>query len=184
MTAWVRGGLPPPGGQGSNVYVRNITFPSGCPAGRIGDRGDREIAYVEDAYVPFLAPRFRYRNTPCASETFAKSFADFRASISRKSGHKKFHEKSSTNSTSRDTNFFHGERLWEGAWGHNILLGFTDISFLVIVQKRPFVHNSVRTFWRVCSQLGGVFAILFEVLLIENQEEIHHFAGLRARSCH
>ena len=46
-------------------------------------------------------------------------------------------------------------------------------------QKRPFVHNSV------CSQfLEGLFAILadcspilFEVLLIEIQEEIHRFAG-------
>ena len=40
------------------------------------------------------------------------------------------------------------------------------------IQKRPFVHNSV------CSQfLEGLFAILFEVLSIEIQEEIHHFAG-------
>ena len=46
-------------------------------------------------------------------------------------------------------------------------------------EKRPFVHNSV------CSQfLEGLFAIsaecfaiLFEVLLTEIQEEIHHFAG-------
>ena len=42
----------------------------------------------------------------------------------------------------------------------------------VLLQKRPFVHNSV------CPQfLEGVFAILFEVLLIEIQQEIHHFAG-------
>ena len=26
-----------------------------CPAGRLGDRGDREIVYVPDVYVPFLA---------------------------------------------------------------------------------------------------------------------------------
>ena len=48
-----------------------------------------------------------------------------------------------------------------------------------ILQKRLFVHNSV------CSQFleglvrnfGAVFAILFEALLIETPEEIHHFAG-------
>ena len=47
-------------------------------------------------------------------------------------------------------------------------------------QKRPFVHNSG------CSQFseglfaifGGVFAILFELLLIEIEEEIRHFAVL------
>ena len=30
---------------------------SGYPAGRIGDRGDREFVYVPNVYVPFLAPR-------------------------------------------------------------------------------------------------------------------------------
>ena len=60
-TAWV-GGVPRPGGQGSNVYVlcvrspRNITFSFGYPTGRIGDRGAREIVHVPNAYVPFLAP--------------------------------------------------------------------------------------------------------------------------------
>ena len=28
----------------------------GYPAGRIGDRGDREIFYVPNVYVPFPAP--------------------------------------------------------------------------------------------------------------------------------
>ena len=28
----------------------------GYPAGRIGDRGDREIVYVPNVYVPFPAP--------------------------------------------------------------------------------------------------------------------------------
>ena len=46
------------------------------------------------------------------------------------------------------------------------------IQILIFFQKRPFVHNSV------CSQfLEGLFAILFEVLLREISEEIHHFAG-------
>ena len=53
-------------------------------------------------------------------------------------------------------------------------------------QKRPFVHNSVCSqfleglfaiFGGFVRNFGGVFAILFEVLLIEIQEEIHHFAG-------
>ena len=32
------------------------TFSSGYPAGRIGDRGDREIVSVPNVYVPFPAP--------------------------------------------------------------------------------------------------------------------------------
>ena len=63
------GGLPT-GGQGSKAYVlcaepkehkrfRPGTRPGGIgfPAGRIGDRGDREIVYVPDVYVPFPAPK-------------------------------------------------------------------------------------------------------------------------------
>ena len=70
----VGGGLPT-GGQGSKVYVlcaepkehkrfRPVTRPGGIgfPAGRIGDRGDREIVYVPNVYVPFpaanIAPNF------------------------------------------------------------------------------------------------------------------------------
>ena len=47
-------------------------------------------------------------------ENLAKFFADFRPSISRKSGCKKFHEKSSTNFAGRETKFFNRETL--GAW--------------------------------------------------------------------
>ena len=67
-TGWGGGGLPT-GGQGSKVYVlcaepkehkrfRPGTRPGGIgfPAGRIGDRGDREIVYVPNVYVPFPAP--------------------------------------------------------------------------------------------------------------------------------
>ena len=66
-TGW--GGGLPTGGQGSKVYVlcaepkehkrfRPGTRPGGIgfPAGRIGDRGDREIVYVPNVYVPFPAP--------------------------------------------------------------------------------------------------------------------------------
>ena len=62
------GGLPT-GGQGSKVCVlcaepkehnrfRPGTRPGGIgfPARRIGDRGDREIVYVPNVYVPFPAP--------------------------------------------------------------------------------------------------------------------------------
>ena len=55
----------PTGGQGSKVYVlcaepkeyKHLRI--GYPAGRIGDRGDREIAYVPNVYVPFPAPKKR-----------------------------------------------------------------------------------------------------------------------------
>ena len=63
------GGLPT-GGRGSKVYVlcaepkehkrfRPGTRPGriGSPAGRIGYRGDREIVYVPNVYVPFPAPK-------------------------------------------------------------------------------------------------------------------------------
>ena len=78
MTARAGGGSPdrvggglPTGGQGSKVYVlcaepkehkrfRPGARPGGIgfPAGRIGDRGDREIVYVPNVYVPFPAPNF------------------------------------------------------------------------------------------------------------------------------
>ena len=67
-TGWGGGGLPT-GGQGSKVYVLCAepkehkrflpgTRPGGIglPAGRIGDRGDREIVYVPNVYVSFPAP--------------------------------------------------------------------------------------------------------------------------------
>ena len=71
VTARAGGGGLPTGGQGSKVYVlcaepkehkcfRPGTRPGGIgfPAGRIGDRGDREILYVPNVYVPFPAPTF------------------------------------------------------------------------------------------------------------------------------
>ena len=48
------------------------------------------------------------------SENLAKHFADFRPLISRKSGCKKFHEKSSTFFTRNETKFFHREILGRG----------------------------------------------------------------------
>ena len=46
---------------------------------------------------------------------FGENFADFRPSISKRSGRKKSHEKVPTNSASCETRFFHCETL--GAWG-------------------------------------------------------------------
>ena len=48
------------------------------------------------------------------SEILAKNVADFRPLTSRKSGRKKFHEKSSTFSTKDKTKFFHREILGVG----------------------------------------------------------------------
>ena len=69
----------PTGGQGSKVYVlcaepkeyqhfRPGIWPGGSGArSRIGDRGDREIVYVPNLYVPFPAPRekFEKKNKVC-----------------------------------------------------------------------------------------------------------------------
>ena len=77
VTARVGGGVSRPGGQGSPDRwpgVKSLcavcgtqgtqSFSSGYPAGRIGhpagrigDRGDREIVYVPNVYVPFPAPK-------------------------------------------------------------------------------------------------------------------------------
>ena len=61
------------------------------------------------------------------------------------------------------------------AWYKAQLPGFPRKS----IREGASIRNArVFIFWRVCSQfLEGLFAILFEVLLIEIQEEIHHFAG-------
>ena len=73
MTARV-GGVSRPGGEGSPNRWRGVKSlcavcgtqgPGGFgyPAGRIGDRGDREIVYVPNVYVPFPAPRSRKQET-------------------------------------------------------------------------------------------------------------------------
>ena len=62
-----------------------------------------------------LAKFFADMGEKCG-EKMAKCFADFRPSISRKSGRKKFHEKLATNSAGRKIKFFHRETL--GVWGH------------------------------------------------------------------
>ena len=57
-----------------------------------------------------LAKFFADMGEKCG-EKLAKYFADFRPSISRKSGRKKFHEKLATNSAGREIKFFHCETL-------------------------------------------------------------------------
>ena len=66
-------------------------------------------------------------------EKMAKIFADFRPSISRKSGRKKFHEKLGTDSAGHEIKFFHRETL--GVWGHN------SVHTRGIVQKRGFTRG-------------------------------------------
>ena len=70
VTAWVGGGVSRPRGGGGQKFMccvrnpRNINVfvrvpgreESGFPAGRIDDRGDREIVYVPNVYVPLPAP--------------------------------------------------------------------------------------------------------------------------------
>ena len=92
-TGW--GGGLPTGGQGSKVYVlcaepkehkrfRPGTRPGGIgfPAGRIGDRGDREIVNVPNVYVPLYklfgcTPKGSYNNTPFQEGGSAKGgFSD------------------------------------------------------------------------------------------------------------
>ena len=78
----------PTGGQGSKVYVlcaepnehkrfRPGARPGGVgfPAGRIGDRGDREIVYVPNVYVPFPAPKSG-RKSPENENSDRTPFAD------------------------------------------------------------------------------------------------------------
>ena len=82
------GGVLPTGGQRSKVYVlcaepkehkrfRPGARPGGIgfPAGRIGDRGDREIVYVPNVYVPLPAPilgkEARWRGCSSALDAFS-----------------------------------------------------------------------------------------------------------------
>ena len=87
----------PTGGQGSKVYVlcvepkehkhfRPGARPGGLgyPARRIGDRGDREIVYVPDVYVPF--PAILLTGIPGnALRAFPGSFRNFAGISSGKS---------------------------------------------------------------------------------------------------
>ena len=53
------GGVSRTGGPGAPDRWPGSGYPAGrigFPAGRIGDRGDREIVYVPNVYVPFPAP--------------------------------------------------------------------------------------------------------------------------------
>ena len=73
---------------------------------------DRREELVNEVVVPailqseVLAKFFEEIGGKCG-EILAKFFADFRPSISRENGRKKFHEKSSTFSTVHQIKFFH-----------------------------------------------------------------------------
>ena len=49
---------------------------------------------------------------------------------------------------------------------------------MVVKNARLFTSLVVHNFGEFVRNLGGVFAILFEVLLVQQiQEQIHHFVG-------
>ena len=101
--------------------VLNVSNPCALYTGRSPQDRKREgfrsrqalIAYADETQEPNSGQIFADVGEKCG-ENLAKKFADFRPSISRR---KKFHEKSSTDSTSHEIKFFHRETL--GAWGHN-----------------------------------------------------------------
>ena len=75
-------------------------------------------------------------------EHLAKNFADFRQSISRKSGRKKFNEKSSTKSTSHETKILSPRD--SGSLGAQGLSPETLLQFLgMCPSKTAFVHRNV-----------------------------------------
>ena len=76
-----------------------------------------QITYAEKPQERNSGKFFADMGEKCG-EKMAKFFADFRSSIFRKSGRKKFHEKLATNSAGREIKFFHRETL--GVWGHKI----------------------------------------------------------------
>ena len=71
----------------------------------------------ENPESEILAKLFADIGEKCGDK-MANFFADFRPSISRKSGRKKLHEKLATNSAGREIKFFHRETL--GVWGHKV----------------------------------------------------------------
>ena len=70
-------------------------------------------------------------------ETLAKNVADFRPLISRKSGRKKFHEKSSTFSTRDETKLFHREILRVGAPNQWVCLDWEILGVVKVVLGTP-----------------------------------------------
>ena len=121
-------------------------YTKGCSHSSVDSPGARRLVFV--AFEPFHRCEFRASIALCNTlalyqcfmpksseseilakffadmgekfgEKMAKLFADFRPSISRKSGRKKFHEKLATNSAGREKKkVFHRETL--GAWGRKM----------------------------------------------------------------
>ena len=78
-------------------------------------------------------------------ERMAKIFADFRPSISRKSGRETFHEKLATNSAGREITFFHRETL--GVWGHKVKSTLDTNTFEKFI-SRYFCKSMPSCFWK------------------------------------
>ena len=99
------------------LYLRTSQNSLSLPQGPCGTKSTAGIIMPKTPESEILAKCFADMAGK-SSEILAKNFADFRRSISSKShcGRKKFHGKSSANSTSQETKFFHGETL--GAWAH------------------------------------------------------------------
>ena len=96
-----------------------------------------------------LAKFFADMGEKCC-EKMAKFFADFRPSISRKSGRKKFHEKLATNSAGREIKFFHRETL--GVWGHkikNVMISKRMVQLPCATKTLPTRKKSIRIIFEI-----------------------------------
>ena len=104
----------PPPGRGVQTLLEKVkTRVSERVSGRSGGPPKKSLI-LKNPESELLANIFADMGEK-RGEDLAKNFADFRPSVSRKSGRKKFHAKSSTTSTSHEIKFFHRETL--GAWG-------------------------------------------------------------------
>ena len=90
-----------------------IFKPLGWAGGRVVGLGGGGAVREKENHYP-TRQRIFAETGEKRCEILAKTFAYFRPLISRKSGRKKFHEKSSTCSTRGETNFFHREILGVG----------------------------------------------------------------------
>ena len=85
-----------------------------------------------------LAKSFADMGEKCG-ENLAKNFADFRPSISRRSGHKKLHEKLAANSAGRETKSSFTARLWELGGATSLLHCGSSPDAFVKQQSEPFL---------------------------------------------
>ena len=123
----------------------------GFPAGRIGDRGDREIVYVPNVYVPFPAPNgprtpiswkrgFRVQKTPISPRPGKGSFLSKKSPIFYKENWDFWQKTPFSRSCEPGTLFFR-------KWGFGALSG-VGVNFQKMREKRnwkndfsPFFQN-------------------------------------------